>query len=62
MVDVRHKNLAEVRTTIRNEIKQEENYLASVAQSKFMHVEKAKAQANISAYRNVLHWLADLEQ
>lgn len=60
MVNVKHKTLDEVRTTIRNEIRQELNILERVKQSQFMNVEKAKSQATIDAYRNTLAWLADL--
>lgn len=64
MVDVRHKSLPEVRQTIRAEIAQEQQYLDSLAKrsGSIVQTEKTKTQAIITAYRNTLMWLSDLEQ
>lgn len=63
MVDVRHKTVGEVRTTIRHEIESEQRYLKAMEASKspLTRMDEVKTKAHIAAYQQTLHWLADLE-
>lgn len=61
MADVKHRNLGEVRMTIRNELHHEKTYLDRIKDGPFARDERVKTKATIQAYQAVLHWLADLE-